>query len=154
MGQIDFFELDIKNVHLIKPLWEKLNQFHGEKTKYFYDLYVSYTFENRIKPILEIAKEGSVKVDLVKDAGNGVDIGYCISTISKNDVGEIHSIFIEEWYRGKGFGETLMERALSWLDDMNAKDIKIGVVFGNEEVLSLYAKFGFYPKSYILHRRK
>ncbi len=152
-NQICFIELEVGNISVIKSLWEKLNQYHREKTKYFGHLYEMNSFEDRIKPILDLAERGSVKIDIAQDTNHNVIVGYCVSTITENGEGEIDSIFLDQNYRGKGIGEALMERALNWFAENNVQDIKIGVVFGNDDVLSFYERFGFYPKSYVLLRK-
>ena len=42
-----------------------------------------------------------MRIDLAQDKINGILIGYCVSTISKDNQGEIDSIYIEEDYRNK-----------------------------------------------------
>ena len=45
-------------------------------------------------------------------------IGYCISTINLELVGEIESLYLEKEYRNQGIGEELMNRALTYLNEM------------------------------------
>lgn len=39
-----------------------------------------------------------------------------------------------------------MQRALHWMDEMQAGTKILIVGVGNEEVLSFYSRYGFYPK--------
>lgn len=46
-----------------------------------------------------------------------------------------------------------MERAVSWLEANGAQKIKLGVVYGNDEVLNFYERHGFYPRTYVLYKK-
>ena len=79
-------------------------------------------------------------------------IGYCISTIDKEDdkTGEIDSIYIEASYRKCGFGKQLMGNALKWLNEKGAKTQRLLVATGNESVLEYYRRFDFHPLFMVL----
>ncbi|WP_408634775.1 GNAT family N-acetyltransferase [Paenibacillus zanthoxyli] len=64
--------------------------------------------------------------------------------------GELDSIFVLQDYRGYGIGQELMTLSLDWLKTNSAKTIAISVLFGNDEALPFYEKFGFYPRTYVL----
>ena len=129
----------------VQKLWEKLNLLHSNLSLYFGDMATLRTFESRKNELLEKSMSGFLRVDLAKDALTGQLIGYIVSTLSLDGFGEIDSIFVEEAYRGKGIGECLMNRALSWLDESNARTRCIAVAAGNERVFGFYQRFGFYP---------
>ena len=69
-----------------------------------------------------------------------------MSTISADKQGQLESIYIEPEYRKAGIGDELMKRALSWMNEMKAETKTLIVGVGNEEVLSFYSRYGFYPK--------
>ncbi|SHH60132.1 Acetyltransferase (GNAT) family protein [Caloranaerobacter azorensis DSM 13643] len=96
--------------------------------------------------------EGFMKVEIARDVEKNVNIGYCISTINDRNIGEIESLYIEPDYRKLGIGNEFMRNALDWMDLNNVKSICIGVSVGNEEVLSFYKKYGFFPKTIILEQ--
>lgn len=102
------------------------------------------------------ARGDYIKVDIASDSENGLDVGYCISTIVETDfgrIGEIESVFVESNYRNRGIGRNLMKSALEWMDDRKVDRKILGVVEGNEGVYEFYRRFGFYPKSTKLEQK-
>ena len=97
---------------------------------------------------------GATRIDLAQDKINGNLIGYCVSTISKDNRGEIDSIFIEEDYRRSGIGAYLTEKALGWMDEKAADGIITEVIINNQDALNFYYQYGFYPRCIILERVK
>lgn len=100
---ICIIEKNIKELELIKPLWEKLNSVHFDKSIYFKSKYENFTFEKRIKSIYEKSQEGTIKIDMLWNSETDTYVGYCLSSI-KDNLGEIESIYIENNYRKFGLG--------------------------------------------------
>jgi len=148
MNNIAYINGGIELLDLIKPLWEKLNNYHRGNSNNFSQNYEGLTFELRKEKFCN--KDLKVNIDLVKDLDRETYIGYCISTINSDLVGEVDSLYLEKECRGQGIGEELMERALIYLNDNNSKKKIIGVAEGNEEVLNFYKKFKFYKRTIIL----
>ena len=148
---ISLVEKDIKDIRLIKPLWEKLNLVHYEKSIHFKNKYENFTFDNRMRSINKKAQNGIVKIDLLLDEDTSNYVGYCISSIENND-GEIESIFIDENYRKLKLGDMLMQSALSWFESNSITNIAIGVVYDNCDALPFYEHYGFNISSYILKK--
>lgn len=138
---------------LVQPLWEKLNKHHEANAKHFVDRYRNLTFEVRKNKFIN-DKNLNVNIDLFKDNETNLYIGYCISTIDKDLVGEIDSLFVENEYRKFGLGDKMMNRALEWLNHNQVKKIIIGVAAGNESVLDFYKRYGFYRRTIILEQIK
>lgn len=92
---ISLVEKDINEIQLIKPLWEKLNLIHFNKSVYFKSKYEKFKFEKRIESINRISENGTVKLDVILDNDTMEYVGYCLSLIEDN-IGEIESIFIEK----------------------------------------------------------
>ena len=136
----------------IKPLWEQLNEEHRQLSKHFSNVFLSNNFEKRKTGLIEQAKTASISVYLVKDSITDKYIGYCVSTVDQQKVGEVESLFIEERYRGLGIGDNLMKKALSWMDSVSTVKKIINVAHGNEKVFPFYSKYRFYPRSYILEQ--
>ncbi|WDV46814.1 GNAT family N-acetyltransferase [Clostridiaceae bacterium M8S5] len=133
----------------IKELWEETAKYHMEKSQYFRKSFVNIKFEDRLKSFEDDNKE--VLVILVKDEASN-NIGYIVASITKNKIAEIESFYIIEKYRNRKIGNKLMDDAISWLEYRNPKKISVGVAVGNEDVMRLYQKFGFYPKVIILEK--
>lgn len=151
--------MEIKNVMLdemnrIKPLWQELIDYLQSQSNQFHDEFASKTFEERMKPYYDKVRTGWYFIDIIWDPLTGKDIGYCISSITKELVGEMDSLFIKPEYRQLHLGHELMERALRFFEQhQTIKDI-VQVSEGNEEVQSFYQKYGFQTRYYQMVRRK
>jgi len=149
---LEFYQIGMKDINLIKPLWVKLNQMHQAKSSHFSKWFPKHMFDERLKTFSEKATQGQVRIELVKDLALNIDIGYCISSIFNGTKGEIDSIYIESIYRGHKIGDKLLENALKWIESYNISDIEIMAYYDNEDVLPFYAKHGFRPKKYLLYK--
>lgn len=144
-------EKSIKEIQLIKPLWEQLNSLHFDKSTYFKSKYEKFTFDKRMEVIYEKSQKGVIRLDMLWDSETKSYIGYCLSSIN-GDLGEIESIYIENQYRKFGLGGKIMESALNWFELNRITNIQIGVVYSNDEALPFYERYGFYIGNYILRR--
>lgn len=151
MINVEYIEGSQEVLYLIQPLWERLKDYHQNKSKYFADNYANKRFQDRINELTDNSKVG-MKVNLVKDKDTGQYIGYCISTINKEMIGEIDSLYVEKEYRKQGIGSQLMERALEWLDKNKVKSKIIAVGDGNENIIDFYNYYGFQVRKIILEQ--
>jgi diamine N-acetyltransferase len=152
--KIIYIRCDRKSLDSIQPLWDKLRQHHHKKSENFRDHYKDFDFQERKETLLKKSAGGFLRVDLAKDISEGRVIGYCVSSISPEMEGEIDSIYVEEEYRSGGIGGTLIQRALSWMDENGIKKRRILVANGNEESIVFYKNYGFYPRATILEQKE
>lgn len=140
------------DLDLIQPLWEKLNQLHFHLSPHFKSRFQHMNWDKRKRKLLD--KSCDIKLDYIVNNENNAIIGYCISTIDKDDhtVGEIDSVYIDEVYRKSGLGKQLIDRAMEWLKSNHTETQKLLVGVGNEEVLKFYQQFDFYPLHIVLQR--
>lgn len=150
---ISYIELGKEKIDEIKPLWEELNDHHGDLSTHFSEKHEKFSFSDRKKQILKKSENGTLRIDIAKDNNTNNYVGYCISSISDELVGEVDSIYLKEKYRSSGIGKQLMNRALEWMGDEGVNDKKVVVAVGNEELLSFYEKYGFYPRHIILEHK-
>ncbi len=148
--KIEYLEKDESGLDIIQPLWEKIKEHHKARSIHFKEQFEKVTWEMRKKQILEKVHNGALLVHLAQDNNTKKYIGYCVTSIDDNNVGEIESIFIEAQYRRAGIGAIFMKRALVWMDAHAVSRRVIAVAVGNEEVFGFYAKFDFYPRVSIL----
>jgi len=134
----------------IKVLWEALNEHHLQLSANFKQYYCSMTFEKRKADLLKKAIGGKMRVDLAVDEASGQNVGYCVSSLDGEKKGEIESIFVNEAYRGLGIGDSLMKKALSWMDQKGAMAKIVEVGTGNEQAFNFYARYGFLPRKTVL----
>lgn len=154
MQEIVYIDGDQKLIDKVGPLWKILNEYHKNNTRHFHQRYSDFTFEKRKADLLEKVKSGLVmRIDLAKDVNKNVIIGYCINTVSPKKVGKIESIYIDEAYRGKGIGDSLIRKALKWMDSLVVNKIIVGVAAGNEQAFSFYDRYGFCPCLTILEQK-
>lgn len=151
MNNFEILTGSIELLDFVQPLWEKLNKHPEVNSNYFQSRFANLKFEVRKNKFVN-DNNLEVKVDLIKDMDKDLYIGYCISTVNKELVGEIDSIFVEKEYRKYGFGDKLMNRALDWLNSSKVKTKIIGAAEGNENVLEFYKKYGFYKRRVILEQ--
>ena len=120
MSQFEFINGSRDLLDLVQPLWEKLKIHHEINSCYFADNFRNLTFQTRKSKFIN-DKSLKVKIDLIRDMEKNIYVGYCISTINRDLVGEIESIFVDMDYRKYGLGDELMTRALEWLNSNEAK---------------------------------
>ena len=154
MTPVEYRATDISGIDLIQPLWILLNEHMRERATTFRSHFEQITFDDRKKHFEKVAATGLLRVDLAFDQlQNGRYVGYCVSSLSPEMVGEIESIFIREGYRSLGIGSTLVNRALAWFGENGSVRNRVSVSDGNEAAWSFYKKFGFYPRMMVLEQK-
>ncbi|AKB66258.1 GNAT family N-acetyltransferase [Methanosarcina mazei] len=151
MINVEYTDGAQESLYLIESLWQGSRTHHKNKSKYFADTYANKRFQDRVNELTDDSK-AAMRVNLVKDKDTGQYIGYCISTIDKEMIGEIDSLYVEKEYRKHGIGSQLMEKALEWLDKNKVKSKIVAVGDGNEKVIDFYNHYGFYIRKIILEQ--
>lgn len=137
-----------KDLETIRPLWQKLCQWHQDNSTYFTEHFNTINYDLRLKHFLSADR---IKIVLAYD--DAVCVGYSVSTINTKSIGEIESLYLDAAYRGQQIGDRLMEIPLAWMEAADTKRIILGTSVGNEGVFPFYQKFGFYPRTTILERK-
>ena len=153
MGDIEFISGEAELLDHISALWESLNELHGTLSPHFHEAFEKRTFHDRKEELIAKSQVGRLRIDIACTRGQRKAIGYCVSTVDREGNGEIDSIFVEESYRHRGIARQLMTSATSWLESLGVNQKRVVVAFGNDEVLSFYTKFGFYPRSFTLFHK-
>jgi [ribosomal protein S5]-alanine N-acetyltransferase len=151
--EIEYLEKNQNDLDIIRPLWDKLNAHHITVSKYFKDTRAVTTFDMRKKQLMEKSYQGALRIDLARDAVTKEYIGYCVTSVDPEKQGEIESIYVEKDYRLSGIGDSLMTRALAWLETVTVKKTILGVAEGNEGVFAFYRRHNFYPRVTVLMHR-
>ncbi|MEL7648804.1 MAG: GNAT family N-acetyltransferase [Sedimentibacter sp.] len=136
---LNFRDIPVGEVSIIKGLWEKNRKYHEDISEYFGDLYSDLVFEDRMNPFSSFDRE-HIKITVVEDAD--MMLGYSISTFEE-DEGCIHSLHVAEGVRGTGIGKSLMNSHISWLKKSGCKNISITVAVENKNTIQFYKKLGF-----------
>lgn len=138
----------------VAPLWSKLRDHHLHLSTHFAAEIEQIDFAERRRSFLTKAEEGDLRVDVARITPAGPLVAYCVTTVDRNRVGEIESIFVEEDYRGRGIGERLLRLALAWLDELEVERKILYVASGNEEVIGFYKRHGFLPQGVLLRQKR
>jgi ribosomal protein S18 acetylase RimI-like enzyme len=152
--RIEYTVSDGQGLDLIGPLWQKLNELHKSRSRDFTDHFDRMTFDRRKEDLLKKSAGGALNIDLARDAETGELIGYCVTSITAANHGEIESIYIEPDYRRHGIGDALMKKALKWLEERPVTRRILVVAAGNEEVYDFYSRYKFHPRATILEQIK
>ena len=148
--EIEYLEKNQNDLDIIRPLWEKLNAHHIILSKYFKDSRTATTFDMRKKQLMEKSYQGALRIDMARDATTKEYIEYCVTSVNQEKQGEIESIYVEKDYRLSGIGDSLMTRALGWLETVTVKKTILSVAEGNEGVFAFYQRHDFYPRVTVL----
>jgi len=152
MTSIQYTHGKQEKLDAIQPLWEELNRHHEEISPYFSEEFRANKFALRKAGLLEKYSQGQLRVDLAQS--EGCPIGYLISGITAEGIGEIESIFVAAEYRRQAIGDELMRRGLRWFDEQRVHTRLIAVAVGNERAYSFYTRFGFYPRVVMLKQKE
>ncbi len=146
--KITIKESDILHIDELQYLWEELRDYHNTLSRRT----GSITFQNRAEQFREKSINGKLHILVALDEEEDRNIGYCISSITNTNEGEIDSLFILNEYRSHGIGDSFVTRTIEWFEQNNIKDVKIAVQYENEAVLGFYRKCNFFPRSIILKK--
>jgi GNAT superfamily N-acetyltransferase len=150
--KFDYRVVGEESLETVCPLWEKLRAHHSPLLSHFPGEKPPFIFGPRKRELLAKAAPGKIRVEFVTIASDGVDIAYCISTVSASGRGEVDSMFVEEGFRGRGIGSNLIRHALTWMESMGASSRVVTVAHANEEALAFYKRFGFHPRTILLQQ--
>ena len=95
--------------------------------------------------LLEKTQDGKLYVQIVKLNNEIESIGFCVTSLTKDLIGEVEVIYIMDRYQGNKIGGQLLQNALNWMEKEKAKEQRLVVATGNEKVFGFYAKYGLFP---------
>lgn len=144
---MEIIKIEKENIAVIRSMWENLNSLHGKLSTHFSDHFKSFTFEERL---VQFEDRDFFAVYAAKTKA-GL-IGYCIASV-KNKTGEIDSIFTYPEHRNLGVGDSLMEKAESWLKSKEVSKIMVSVAEGNESVFGFYYRRGFHHRFTVFEQK-
>ena len=149
MSNITYTTVNETELDRLAPLWLKLRDHHAGSATHFGRSYAGVTWDRRKEGLLRKAA-GRLHLDAARD-GDTI-VGYCITSVNDERIGEIESIFVEPACRRSGIGAGLMERALAWLNTMGVERTILGVGEGNDSAIGFYRRFGFEVRTTIMEQ--
>ena len=151
---MEIVSLSVDELQRIEPLWKELIAFlHRQSTRFKME-FEQKQFASRIQTYLDKVKDGKYLIDVIVDLESNRDIGYCLSSVTKDSIGEVDSLYVKEEYRDAHMGTILMQRAMDFFEMHHTIKDVLHVSEGNEHALSFYEKYGFQTRYYQLVREK
>ena len=154
MEDIEYISGGIELLDSIRTLWEQLIVHHAEISTYFSEDLLERTFPKRKDGLIEKSKQVKIRVDLARSEHRGKYVGYCVSVVNKENIGEIESIFVEEDFRNSGIGDTLMTKTLKWMETLQVESKIVKIATGNDRAHLFYSKYGFLPRITVFQQKK
>ena len=74
---------------------------------------------------------------------NKTIVGYILIRKMANNTCLLDGLYVEEEYRNKGIGKSLLKEAISRIKNMNVKYVDINVMYNNIIAKHIYEKLGF-----------
>ena len=136
------------------PLRLRLLDHHSRMSQHFAFYYSPARIEGTKEFLAECSAREALHIGLARHTPTARNVGFCISTVNAEDVGEIFAIWVEDDFKNRGIGAALSARALAWLRSRQAKHLEIHILYENEEVLSFYDRLGFVPQTILLRQVK
>ncbi|HWQ67968.1 MAG TPA: GNAT family N-acetyltransferase [Methanospirillum sp.] len=152
--EIRYEEYGREGLSLIEDIWNQLREHHAACARNFKTQIASRTFADRHDDILKTNLNREILVYLARVQNTDDIVGFCISSATSGDYGEIESIYVKTGFRSLGIGTLLMNRACCWLDETGVTEYRVNVSEGNEDSFRFYERFGFYPRRHLLIQKK
>lgn len=88
---------------------------------------------------------------------NGKVIGFCALAVVNNfwqegHIAYVYAMIVDDSFRGKGIGTSLLEKAFDIAKLMGCKKIELDSGFPREKAHKLYEKIGFEKRAYLFSR--
>ena len=132
--------LTLQQIDEIAPLWFKLNELHKSLDILITTQPRTCSWEERKNELLLKCAHGHLlQIASLDDE----PIGYCFSSLSKENIGEIDSLYMESHARRQGIGRQLVEAALTWLIEQGSEQVELWVHRRNTEAIAFYRRLGF-----------
>lgn len=142
------FKFQVGSIELFpycQNLWELFIQNQIQNAGEMADGVAAYLQSQRDGGLLAKTSDGKLHIQLVYTSNYQEPIGFCITSLSSDRIGEVEALYVLDKYQGNNLGTKLMQTSLQWLEENNALEQKLVVAAGNEQVFTFYQKFGFFP---------
>ena len=145
MNSFKFREGSSELLPCCRDLWDLFIQDQIQNAGEMSDGVSAYLQSQRDGGLVAKTDEGKLHIQLVYASDRDKPIGFCITSLSNDGIGEVEALYILDEYQGNNLGTTLLQRSLKWMEARNTLEQQLMVAAGNERVFSFYQKFGFYP---------
>ena len=139
-------ELDIREIHLLKNCVEGLAAHHNRVSVNHAGLFPRRPAQQTLELFRQGMEQGKSRILGCFEEERVV--GFCKIDVEPPN-GKLDYLFVEEDWRGKGLGRTLMDWAMDTFRANGARRLEVKVIDGNPAI-HLYEKYGFRLSSRIL----
>lgn len=133
------YEISADEVFQLYGCLKELSEYHNCVSENFKGAYPSRPYEKTIEIFKYALEEGYSRIAVIEE--NGDIAGFCKADIN-GEYGKLDYLIVLEKYRGRGFGNKLMDWVMNCFKGNSVKRVEVKVIYGNEAV-HLYEKYGF-----------
>jgi diamine N-acetyltransferase len=145
-NMMNSFQVKVGSIELLpycQNLWELFIENQTKNAGEMSDGVATYLQSQRDAGLLAKTIYGKLHIQLVYTSNIQEPIGFCITSLSSDQIGEVEALYVLDKYQGNNLGTKLLQTSLQWLEENNALEQKLIVATGNEQVFNFYQKFGF-----------
>ena len=139
-------ELNGREVYRLEECLRELAAHHNEVSVNFSGHYPKKPFRETLESFEEDVKNGKSRIAVIED-GDKVQ-GFCKADVSGAE-GKIDYLIVLKEYRGKGYGNVLMDLAMELFRESRVSRIEVKVADGNDAA-GFYERYGFRINAHIL----
>ena len=139
-------ELNGGEVYRLEECLRELAEHHNEVSVNFRGHYPKKPFRETLESLEEEVNSGKSRIAVIED-GDKVQ-GFCKADISGAE-GKIDYLIVLKEYRGKGYGNALMDWAMALFRESGVSRIEVKVADCNDAA-GFYERYGFRMNAHIL----
>lgn len=139
-------ELPCSEIYKLEDCLRELAEHHNMVSVHFSGTYPKKPYSETLQSFEADVRSGKSKIAVI-ESENGI-IGFCKTDIYEGH-GKIDYLIVRKGYRGKGYGDMLMNWAMDLFRQCGVDQIEVKVADGNSAV-RFYEKYGFRMNAHIL----
>ena len=139
-------ELPCSETHELEACLRELAGHHNRVSVHFAGAYPKKPFGETLQSFETDVRSGKSKIAVI-DLENRI-VGFCKTDIDQRQ-GKIDYLIVLQEYRGKGYGDMLMNWALDLFRQYGVEQNEVKVADGNDAI-RFYEKYGFRMNAHIL----
>lgn len=139
-------ELPCSEIYKLEDCLRELAEHHNMVSVYFAGAYPKKPYTETLQSFEEDVRSGKSRIAVI-DSENRI-VGFCKTDIDQGQ-GKIDYLIVLKEYRGKGYGDMLINWALDLFKQCGVDQIEVKVADGNSAI-RFYEKYGFRMNAHIL----
>ena len=139
-------EITCDEIYRLEPCLQELADHHNMVSVHFSGAYPKKPFRETLQSFEADVRSGKSRIAVIESENRIV--GFCKTDIYEGH-GKIDYLIVLKEYRSKGYGDMLMNWALSLFRQCGADQIEVKVADGNNAI-RFYEKYGFKMNAHIL----